>query len=313
MRQGSIIRLSGGFALSLTLSAGFATGATGAVGSHRFPTTVHAANGVVRIATRPTRILSLSASATQMLYAVGAGRQVVGVDKYSTYPKNAPRTGFTGYESNAEDYLRLRPDLVVFAYDTNHLVEQLAKLSIPALVLPPATSLASVRSQFVELGQATGHLAAAKSAYASMVRKIATAVARAKASGRNKTYYIEFDPTFYTATSNTFVGTLFSRFGMKNVADSAAKAASGYPQLSAEYLVKANPQYVYLADTVCCGQSAHTFMSRPGLSVLRAVRQHHVFRINDSVASEWGPHSIVQMVRDIASSLESRRRTGAPH
>ncbi len=127
-----------------------------------FPVSVQSGDGTVRIPTRPERILSLSASATQMLYAMGAGSQVVGVDKYSSYPANAPRTKFTGYESSAEDYLYLRPDLVIFAFETGTLIQQLQALHIPALLLPPATGMAGVDSQLAELGTATGHQAAAR-------------------------------------------------------------------------------------------------------------------------------------------------------
>ncbi|MGH3828213.1 MAG: ABC transporter substrate-binding protein, partial [Pseudonocardiaceae bacterium] len=95
-----------------------------------FPVSVKSGDGTVRIPARPERILSLSASATQMLYAIGAGSQVVGVDKYSSYPANAPRTKFTGYESSAEDYLYLRPDLVIFAFETGTLIQQLQALHI---------------------------------------------------------------------------------------------------------------------------------------------------------------------------------------
>ena len=131
--------------------------------SESFPISVKSAGGTSRSRARPDRILSLSASATQMLYAIGAGSQVVGVDKYSAYPANAPRTKFTGYESSAEDYLYLRPDLVIFAFQSGTLVQQLKTLHIPALLLPPATGIAGVDSQLAELGMATGHEAAASS------------------------------------------------------------------------------------------------------------------------------------------------------
>ena len=86
-------------------------GATTAAPEAVFPVTVSSGDGSVTIPARPVRILCLSASATQMLYALGAGPQVVGVDEYSTWPANAPRTKFTGAETSAEDYLPLRPDL----------------------------------------------------------------------------------------------------------------------------------------------------------------------------------------------------------
>ncbi len=270
-----------------------------------FPVRVASANGEVRIAHRPTRILSLSASATEMLYAVGAGHQVVGVDEYSTYPANAPRTKFTGYESSAEDYLPLHPDLVLLAFNTGTLLAQLQKLRIATLVLPPAETIAAVNKQINEIGLATGHLAQATQARIALAHDLASAAKLAKARARGATYYIEIDPTYYTATSHTFIGALFSRFGMVNVADSAGRAGSAYPQISSEDLFRTNPDYVFLADTVCCGQSVKTFASRPGFAALRAVKLGHVVGVNDSVASEWGPHSLETFASEIKDEIMS--------
>lgn len=260
-----------------------------------FPVTVHSADGFVRILSRPTRILSLSASATQMLYAIGAGREVVGVDKYSTWPSNAPRTKFTGYETSAEDYLPLRPDLVLLAFSTGTLVAQLEKLHIPTLLLPPATSLAGVQAQLGEIGMATGHRVAAASTWSSLERDLAAEVSAAGAHVRGQSYYVELDPTLYSATSKTVVGAVFAGFGLRDIADAASRA-SAYPQLSAEYLVHANPDWVFLADTVCCAQDPARFAARPGFSHLRAVELHHVIDVPDSLASEWGPHSLEGLV-----------------
>jgi iron complex transport system substrate-binding protein len=245
-----------------------------------------------QVVARPSRILSLSASATQMLYAIGAGGQVVGVDKYSTYPPDAPRTKFTGYESSAEDYLYLRPDLVIFAFQTN-LVKQLKALGIPSLVLPPATSLADAYSQISELGTVTGHAAEANRVQGSLATDVRTTVRSAQGAGRGETYYIEVDPTYYTATSATFIGAEFSLFGMRDIADAAGHGGP-YPQIQAEYLLKENPDYVFLADTVCCQQTAATFAHRPGFSILRAVKLHH-----------WGPHTIEEFVSLLARTLRA--------
>jgi iron complex transport system substrate-binding protein len=268
-----------------------------------FPVPVASGDGTVRIPARPDRILSLSASATQMLYALGAGSQVVGVDKYSTYPPNAPRTKFTGYETSAEDYLYLRPDLVIFAFKTGSVIQQLQLLHIPALLLPPATGFAGVYSQLAELGKATGHLAAAAAVRSSLEADVKAEVNTADHGGDGDSYYVEVDPTFYTATSGTFIGAEFSLFGMHNIADAAGHGIA-YPQISAEYIVKENPDYVFLADTVCCQQDATTFARRPGFAELQAVRLHHVVGVNDSVVSQWGPHTIETFVGFLARTLK---------
>lgn len=276
--------------------------------SPAFPVSVKSGDGTVRIASRPDRILCLSASATQMLYEMGAGSQIVGVDEYSTWPANAPRTKFTGDESSAEDYLYLRPDLVIFAFSSGTLIQQLEKLHIPVLLLPSASTIGNVDSQLGELGTATGHQSGAKSVEASFAADIASAVHSAAGAGRGATYYIELDPTsYYTVTSGTFIGAEFSLFGMRDIAD-AAGHGSQYPQISPEYILKEDPDYVFLADTVCCGATSENFARRPGFSVLKAVRLHHVVGVNDSVASQWGPHTMEAFVSLLARVL----RQGAP-
>lgn len=313
MRRGFIaaIALTGSLLLcATTIASASSTARSGTQGSSirgsataTFPVLVQSRDGTVKIAKRPTRILSLSASATEMLYAIGAGKQVVGVDKYSTWPANAPRTTFTGYETSAEDYLPKHPDLVILAFNTHNLVAQLHKLDIPTLLLPPATTIADAESQIAELGAATGHVAGAKTTVSGINADVSRVVRSAGDHGRGATYYIEIDQTYYSATSKTFIGALFSRFHMVNIADGASRTGSAYPQLSAEYVIKANPDYVFLADTVCCRQSAKTFAHRPGFSTLRAVRLGHVIAVNDSVASEWGPHSMEGFVAVIAKAL----------
>jgi iron complex transport system substrate-binding protein len=137
-----------------------------------------------------------------------------------------------------------------------------------------------------------------------MKQDISAAIHKAGNAGRGESYYIEIDPTFYTATSKTFIGAEFSLFGMRDVADPAGRL-SAYPQISAEFILKTNPDYVFLADTVCCQQTAASFAHRPGFSVLAAVRLHHVIGVNDSVASEWGPHTIEAFVALLAGTLRS--------
>ncbi len=267
-----------------------------------FPVSLPSQGGTVVVPSRPDRILSLSPSATQMLYAIGAGKQVVGVDKYSTYPPDAPRTKFTGGETNAEGYLPLHPDLVLMAFPSGTVVKQLTLLHIPVLVLPPASGLAQADQQVHELGRATGHVAQAGQVVASFMADVHKEAASAGGAGRGKTYYIELSPDYYTATSRTFIGAELSLFGMKDIADPAGRG-TGYPQISAEYVLHANPYYVFLADTVCCSATPASFGHRPGFSALSAVRDHRVVGVNDSVASQWGPHTVESFVGLIARLL----------
>ena len=114
--------------------------------------------------------------------------------------------------------------------------------------------------------------------------------------------YHELDPTLYSATSSTFVGRVYAMFGLRNIADAAKAGGSDYPQLSPEYVVSTNPDLIVLADTVCCGQKAQTVAARPGWSRIAAVRTGSVVRLDDSIASRWGPR-LVNLVRAIGTAL----------
>ena len=118
------------------------------------------------------------------------------------------------------------------------------------------------------------------------------------------TYYYELDPELHTATSTTFIGALLAPLGLRNIADKADKASSGNPQLSKEYLLNADPDIIFLADTKCCSQSAATVAKRPGWNTLTAVKDSEVIGLNDDIASRWGPR-VVQLVRIAAKAVKS--------
>lgn len=280
-----------------------------AAGEAGFPKTVAAANGSVRIPQRPRRIVSLSPTATEDLYAAGAGSQVVAVDSYSTYPPKAPRTKLSGYEPNVEAIAGYRPDLVVVAEDTGHIVAQLGKLRVAVLVEPPASDLKVAYDEIEELGEATGHPGGARRAVARMKRQIAAAVASVPKPREPLSVYHELDQTYYSATSHTFIGQIYKLLGLRNVADEATGSGE-YPQLSAEYVIASDPDLIVLADTICCRQSAATVAARPGWSKITAVRNGAVVPVDDSIASQWGPRIVlfVGKVADAVEGLEQRSR-----
>ena len=275
-----------------------------ASGAGSFPTTVTAANGRVHIGSRPAAIISLSPTSTEMLYAIGAGRQVKAVDSDSDYPPQAPRTKLSGFQPNVEAIVGYKPDLVVVDGNASTLIKSLAAFKIPVLELPAATKLSDVYAQFDELGRATGHLAQAGRENARLHGQLARIAAAAPHQAKPLTYYYELDQTYYSVTSDTFVGQLLHLLGMKSIADTAtgAAAAGGYPQLSPEFIIKANPDYIILADTLCCHQSAASVARRPGWSGLTAVKDGHVIALNDDIASRWGPR-ITDLLQTVETAL----------
>jgi iron complex transport system substrate-binding protein len=248
----------------------------------------------------PHRIISLSPSATESLFAIGAGKQVIAVDDQSDYPKRAPRTNLSGYTPNVEAIAGYHPDLVVLSGDPGGVVEGLHHLDIRTLLQPAPKDLNGAYAEIRQLGTVTGHQRSA----ARLVARMKHQIARIVKSARRPTLsvYHELSPDYYSATSATFIGRVYKLFGLKNIADAADSSGSGYPQLSGEYIVAADPSLIVLADTRCCGQSAETVAKRPGWSGLTAVRNHAVIGVDDSIASRWGPR-IVDFVRAIGRGL----------
>jgi iron complex transport system substrate-binding protein len=233
-----------------------------------------------------------------MLFAVDAGDQVKAVDSTSNYPKGVPTTDLSSFTPNAEAIAKYDPDLVVLSDDLNGIVTSLDALKVPTLLLGAAKTLDDSYEQIATLGQATGHTDKADQVVADMQKRIKAAVASVPASAKGLKVYHELDPTFYSAASSTFIGGIYSMFGLKNIADGAPDPAGGYPQLSAEYIVGQAPDLIVLADTECCEQTAETVAQRPAFATIPAVQNKKILAADDDVASRWGPR-----VADFAESV----------
>lgn len=279
--------------------------AAAASGAAAFPTTVTTAAGDVRIEAEPDAIVSLGATATEMLFAIGAGDQVKAVDEHSNYPTAAPTTDLSSYEPNVEAVIALAPDLVVVTSDKGGLGEQLGAADIPVMVLPAAATLDEVYDQFEQLGQATGHREQAGEVAADVRSRLERIARQTPKPDQPVTYYHELTPDHYSVTSATFVGQVFGLLGMRSIADAAPGGTSengGYPQLSAEYVVKADPDVIFLADTKCCQQTPAAVAKRPGWSSISAVENERVIALDDDVASRWGPR-VVELLEAAAEAL----------
>jgi iron complex transport system substrate-binding protein len=249
------------------------------------------------------KIVSLSPTATEMLYAIGAGDQVVAVDSLSTYPAEVePKvTKISAYEPSAEAILAYEPDVVVISNDMNKITEQLttADPEIQVWTGAAAATLDDVYTQITELGDLTGRQNAAAEVVAGMKERIEAAVPTDTDLTTFNAYY-ELDNTYYSITSNTFVGALLSQFGFKSIAD-GVEEGNDYPQLSAEAIVAADPAVIFLADTKCCQQNAASVAERSGWSGIAAVKSGNVVELNDDIASRWGPR-IVDLIEEIAAA-----------
>ena len=252
------------------------------------------------------RIVSLSPTATEMLYAIGAGDQVVALDSLSTYPAETADkvTKISAFEPNAEAILAYEPDAVLISNDMNKITEQLTKAD-PAIKVwtgAMAATLDDVYTQITELGSLTGREDQAAGLVDSMKSQIAAATEGVTAPA-GASYYYELDNTYYSMTSKTFVGSLIASTGIRNIADDV-EAGNDWPQLSAEAIVKADPSVIYLADTKCCQQNADTVAARAGWSGISAVKNARVIEIDDDIASRWGPR-VVDLVKILVDAIKA--------
>ena len=278
-----------------------ASGTTGA-DAGGWPVTVTGDNGELTLDEQPEAIVSMSASATEMLFAIGAGPQVEAVDDTSNFPEDAPLTDLSAFTPNAEAIAAYSPDLVVLSDDLNGIVDALGALGIPVLQLGAAQTLDDSYEQLETLGTATGHADDAAKVITDMQDRIEAAVESVGDSGAGLRVYHELDPTFFSASSTSFIGGVYQLFGLENIADGAEDASGGYPQLSAEYVVGQAPDLVVLADTICCDQSAESFAQRPAFDTLPAVQEGRVLEANDDIASRWGPR-VADFAESVAETL----------
>lgn len=250
------------------------------------------------LSSNPVRIISLSPSATEILFGIGAGPQVVAVDDNSDFPSNAPFTNLSSFTPNVEAIAAYRPDLVVLqssATSAAAIRSNLLKLKISVFLEVTPNNINEAYAEFLALGKATGHPSRAKALIATMKSQIGEILSKSRKSNPVSIYH-ELDNTLYSADSSTFIGQIYSSFNFSNIADAAN--GGGYPQLSAESVIKANPQVIFLDDGPY-GESPATVANRPGWSSISAVKKKHVIVLPLDIPDRWGPR-LVDFYRFIA-------------
>ncbi|AOS64378.1 ABC transporter substrate-binding protein [Actinoalloteichus hymeniacidonis] len=258
----------------------------------------------VTIPAQPDRIISLSPSVTEMLFAIGAGDQVIAADDNSDYPPEAPTSELSGFTINPQAVADEDPDLVIASSDTEteDLVTAMDIVEVPVLLLPAATELADTYAQIEVLGTATGHAEAAQDLASDLEAQIDEIVTTTEAQ-EGMTVFHEVSEDLYSAGSATFIGQIYGLFGLTNIADEAA-GGGDYPQLANEFVVESDPDLIFLADAQCCGQSAETVAARPGWETMTAVRNGDIIALDDDIASRWGPR-VVELVAAVAEAVDA--------
>jgi iron complex transport system substrate-binding protein len=304
-------------AVALAACGGTTTSTTTAAGANTvppitsdsvspFPVTIDAYGRRVTIDAQPSQVVSLSATHTEILYAIGAGDLIAGTDVTSTYPPQAADTPkVDSFNFDAEEVLNLEPDLVIIAFDFSGELAAMEAAGVPTLLLPPATDLGDAFEQFLLVGLATGLHQEAQAEVLRLGSAIDEIVAGHRPPPDPLSFFHEVDETLFTTNSTTFLGQLYALFGLENIADEAPdEFGSGFPQLSAEYILEADPDLIFLGDAAF-GVSAEVVAERPGWAQLSAVANGHVFDLDAEISGRWGPRTdqVVQQIFDALGSL----------
>jgi iron complex transport system substrate-binding protein len=270
--------------------------------------------------TKPGCIVSLSPTATETLYAIGAGKQVQAVDTDSDYPtKGLPKKRINALDPSVEAVLGIckvtkkhpstKPDLVVISYDANSIEQKLTSQGIKVVFQDAATSVSDALDQIRQLGQLTGHVKTADALATSINTTIQSDIKSIPPHPTKKItvyYEIGYNP-YYSLTSQTFVGSLLKSLGLVNIADGDSTTAdAGYPELSAEYIISSDPTLIFLADSVTVASVA----KRAGFSKVSAVANHNIVELNADIASRWGPRLSIlmnQLTQDVKIVLSESK------
>lgn len=265
-----------------------------------FPVTIESAGGSFTLEAAPARIVSLSPTATEILFAIGAGDQVVAVDEFSYYPPEAPVTDLSGFDPNIEAVTSYEPDLVIISFDTNDLVAALTALGIPVLVSDAPADIEAGYEVIAELGVATGRIDETAQFVAELRAELEAAFASAPEVGLR--VYHELDDTFFSASSFGFIGAVYAAMGAENIADAADSARTGFPQLTEEYIVEADPELIIITDQL--GYGPDDVAARPGWGEITAVRNGAIVVVSADVSSRWGPR-LPQFVATVADAMSA--------
>ena len=272
----------------------------------KYPLQVKSGGYITKLSAKPVRIISLSPSATEILFALNADNQVLAVDDNSNFPESAPKSQLSGFSPNVEAIVSFKPDLVILQIDSTKALavrDSLSKLKIPVFMEPAARNLSDTYKEIRLLGKLIEKENQANVLIKKMKKDISKVLKSTKKLSNLKIFH-ELDNTLYTATSKTFIGKVYKDFGLVNVADAANGAdTSGYPQLSAEFLISQNPDYIFLADAQY-GETKSSVQTRPGWQTINAVKKGNVFELPADIPSRWGPR-VVDFYRFVAKALSA--------
>lgn len=289
-------------------AATVANGATPAASASAaaFPFTFTDSTGThVTFSEAPKRIISYSPGATEVLFAVGAGAQVIAVDEFSDYPVAAKALPHVQYSKpSPEPALAMKPDLVIMSGQQAGQVPQFRQLGMRVVLLKEPGDVPAVFEQVRNVGRMTGHGDEAAKLATALEGRLEKVKATVATKSDAPVVFYEITPDLFTVSPNSFVGNLLTIAKAKNVVTDTSNA---FPQLSVETVLKADPAVILLADGGDDGgQTPEMVKARPGWDRVKAVRDGRVVVIDSDIFSRPGPRVLDALEQLVAVLYPAR-------
>jgi iron complex transport system substrate-binding protein len=271
-----------------------------------FPVTIKDGQGNnVVIKKKPERIVSLIPSNTEIAFALGLGKEVVGVSDYDNYPKEVTKIEkIGGQEFNLEKIISLKPDLVL-AHASSALnsaagLKQLRDSGIPVLVVNDAQNFDQVFNSIEMIGKATGETKKADETIKGMKDKLAEIKSKAKTIKEKKKVLIEVSPApdIYTPGKNTFMDEMVSTINADNIANDQ----QGWVKIDQEAMIKRNPDVIVTTYGYYVKNPAEQVINQKGWENVNAIKNKQVIDVNSDLVNRPGPR-IVEGVEALAKAV----------
>ncbi|PFO06663.1 ABC transporter substrate-binding protein [Bacillus sp. AFS076308] len=271
-----------------------------------FPVTIKDALGnKVVMKQKPEKIVSLMPSNTEIAYALGLGKEIVGVSDYDNYPKDTlKKEKIGGQQFNTEKIIGLKPNLVLAhassASIAKDALQQIRDAGIPVLVIANAQNFEQVYSSIEMIGKATGETKKADEIVKGMKDKLAAIKAKAASIKEKKKVYMEVSPApdIYTTGKNTFMDEMLTTIHANNVVNDQ----QGWIKVDQEAIIQKNPDVIITTYGYYVKNTAQQVLSRKGWENVNAVKNKQVIDINSDLVDRPGPR-VVEGVEELAKEI----------
>ncbi|WP_227001882.1 ABC transporter substrate-binding protein [Virgibacillus necropolis] len=271
-----------------------------------YPLTVEdSAGNEVVLEEDPAKIVTLIPSNTEVVFALGAGEQVVGVSDHDNYPeqvKEIDKVG--GMQINTEKVLSLKPDLVLAhgssAHNSQAALDQITSAGIPVYIVKNASDFKSVYETIHSIGKLVDEQNEAESIVSGMKDKLATIKEKATEIKDPKSVFVEVSPMpeIYTTGTGTFMNQMLKAINAKN----AAADLEGWVKMNEEAVISLQPDVVITTYGYYTENSVAQVLNREGWEQVPAIENKQVFDVHSDIVSRSGPR-LIEGVEQLAETI----------